>query len=225
MAPTDTGGALAWRHGPPDLHRAPGGRDLRRPARGGPSGRVARVRRLLPFRPLPRDHASRAACRDRPMRGSPSPDSPVTPRRSGWGRSSPRPRSAIPGPWPSRWPGSTRCRADGWSSVSGAGWYDDEHHAHGIPYPGLGERFERLEEQLEIVTGMWETPAGRDVQPRRARTTPWSIAGASEADTGPHCRSSSVATAPKRTPRLAATVRGRVQRARSDRAEHGRHAT
>ena len=42
----------------------------------------------------------------------------------------------------------------------GAGWYDDEHHAHGIPYPGLGERFERLEEQLEIVTGMWETPAG-----------------------------------------------------------------
>jgi F420-dependent oxidoreductase-like protein len=42
----------------------------------------------------------------------------------------------------------------------GAGWYDDEHHAYGIPYPGTKERFERLEEQLAIITGLWETPAG-----------------------------------------------------------------
>jgi F420-dependent oxidoreductase-like protein len=42
----------------------------------------------------------------------------------------------------------------------GAGWYDDEHHAYGIPYPGIKERFERLEEQLAIITGLWETPAG-----------------------------------------------------------------
>jgi F420-dependent oxidoreductase-like protein len=40
----------------------------------------------------------------------------------------------------------------------GAGWYDDEHTAYGIPFPALGERFERLEEQLEIVTGLWRTP-------------------------------------------------------------------
>jgi F420-dependent oxidoreductase-like protein len=39
----------------------------------------------------------------------------------------------------------------------GAGWFDDEHTAYGIPFPGLGERFERLEEQLEIITGMWRT--------------------------------------------------------------------
>lgn len=40
----------------------------------------------------------------------------------------------------------------------GAGWYDDEHTAYGIPFPLLGERFDRLAEQLEIVTGMWRTP-------------------------------------------------------------------
>jgi F420-dependent oxidoreductase-like protein len=43
----------------------------------------------------------------------------------------------------------------------GTGWYDDEHTAYGIPFPGLRERFERLEEQLEIVTGLWGTPVGK----------------------------------------------------------------
>ncbi len=42
----------------------------------------------------------------------------------------------------------------------GAGWYGQEHSAYGIPFPSLGERFERLEEQLAIVTGLWETPLG-----------------------------------------------------------------
>jgi alkanesulfonate monooxygenase SsuD/methylene tetrahydromethanopterin reductase-like flavin-dependent oxidoreductase (luciferase family) len=42
----------------------------------------------------------------------------------------------------------------------GAGWYQQEHEAYGIPFPPLGERFERLEEQLEIITGMWSTPVG-----------------------------------------------------------------
>ncbi len=42
----------------------------------------------------------------------------------------------------------------------GTGWYDDEHNAYGIPYPGLGERFDLLEEQLEIITGLWATPGG-----------------------------------------------------------------
>jgi len=41
----------------------------------------------------------------------------------------------------------------------GAGWYEQEHRAYGIPFPALGERFERLEEQLAIITGLWETPA------------------------------------------------------------------
>jgi F420-dependent oxidoreductase-like protein len=42
----------------------------------------------------------------------------------------------------------------------GAGWYEEEHTAYGIPFPATGERFDRLEEQLAIVTGMWECPAG-----------------------------------------------------------------
>jgi F420-dependent oxidoreductase-like protein len=40
----------------------------------------------------------------------------------------------------------------------GAGWFDDEHRAHGIPFPSTRERFDRLEEQLAIITGMWTTP-------------------------------------------------------------------
>ncbi|MEV3978889.1 LLM class F420-dependent oxidoreductase [Nonomuraea sp. NPDC049758] len=37
----------------------------------------------------------------------------------------------------------------------GTGWFDGEHSAYGIPFPPLGERFGRFEEQLEIVTGLW----------------------------------------------------------------------
>ena len=40
----------------------------------------------------------------------------------------------------------------------GAGWYDDEHVAYGIPFPATKQRFDRLEEQLEILTGLWRTP-------------------------------------------------------------------
>jgi F420-dependent oxidoreductase-like protein len=37
----------------------------------------------------------------------------------------------------------------------GSGWFEAEHTAYGIPFPPLGERFDRLEEQLEIITGLW----------------------------------------------------------------------
>ena len=43
----------------------------------------------------------------------------------------------------------------------GSGWYEAEHTAYGIPFPSLRERFDRYEEQLEIVTGLWSTPVGR----------------------------------------------------------------
>ncbi|WBB74471.1 LLM class F420-dependent oxidoreductase [Micromonospora sp. WMMD1128] len=42
----------------------------------------------------------------------------------------------------------------------GAGWFEREHTAYGIPFPPVGERFDRLAEQLEIVTGLWRTPPG-----------------------------------------------------------------
>src|SRR3546814_10306469 len=40
----------------------------------------------------------------------------------------------------------------------GAGWFEDEHRQYGIPFPSTGERFDRFEEQLEIITGLWNTP-------------------------------------------------------------------
>jgi F420-dependent oxidoreductase-like protein len=43
----------------------------------------------------------------------------------------------------------------------GGGWFEAEHTAYGIPFPPLGERFDRLEEQLEIITGLWTTPVGQ----------------------------------------------------------------
>nr|MDT0523786.1 TIGR03560 family F420-dependent LLM class oxidoreductase [Streptomyces sp. DSM 41633] len=42
----------------------------------------------------------------------------------------------------------------------GAGWFEAEHQAYAIPFPPLGERFDRLEEQLRILTGLWATPVG-----------------------------------------------------------------
>ncbi|SCF89204.1 Luciferase-like monooxygenase [Streptomyces sp. Ncost-T10-10d] len=41
----------------------------------------------------------------------------------------------------------------------GAGWFEEEHKAYGIPFPK--EKFGRLEEQLEIVTGLWATEIGK----------------------------------------------------------------
>lgn len=42
----------------------------------------------------------------------------------------------------------------------GAGWFDAEHDAYGIPFPPLGDRFTMLEEQLAIITGLWTAGAG-----------------------------------------------------------------
>ena len=38
----------------------------------------------------------------------------------------------------------------------GAAWYDREHHALGVPYPPMAERFERLEETIQIALQMWD---------------------------------------------------------------------
>ena len=42
----------------------------------------------------------------------------------------------------------------------GAGWFEAEHTAYGIPFPSTGERFDRFEEQLAIITGLWATEGG-----------------------------------------------------------------
>jgi len=42
----------------------------------------------------------------------------------------------------------------------GAAWYEREHRFFGIPFPPLGERFDRLAEQLDVITGLWGTTPG-----------------------------------------------------------------
>jgi F420-dependent oxidoreductase-like protein len=42
----------------------------------------------------------------------------------------------------------------------GGGWFAAEHEAYGLPFPSLGERFEILAEQLEMITGLWRTLPG-----------------------------------------------------------------
>lgn len=41
----------------------------------------------------------------------------------------------------------------------GTGWFAEEHTAYGIPFPE--KRFGILEEQLEVITGLWSTPVGQ----------------------------------------------------------------
>src|SRR5262245_55742241 len=42
----------------------------------------------------------------------------------------------------------------------GTGWYEREHAAFGVPFPPRKERFDRLEEQLAVITGLWTAPFG-----------------------------------------------------------------
>jgi F420-dependent oxidoreductase-like protein len=43
----------------------------------------------------------------------------------------------------------------------GAAWYEREHIGLGVPYPPTAERFERLEETLQICKQMWSSNIGR----------------------------------------------------------------
>jgi F420-dependent oxidoreductase-like protein len=87
----------------------------------------------------------------------------------------------------------------------GAGWYDAEHTAHGVPFQPLAERFERLEEQLAILTGFWDTPVGQtfdfDGRHYQLKDSP----GLPKPVQKPHPPLIVGGGGPKRTPRLAAT--------------------
>jgi F420-dependent oxidoreductase-like protein len=43
----------------------------------------------------------------------------------------------------------------------GAGYFEPEHRAYGIPFPPVAERFDRLAEALEVITGLWKSPGGQ----------------------------------------------------------------
>jgi F420-dependent oxidoreductase-like protein len=61
----------------------------------------------------------------------------------------------------------------------GAAWNEQEHRGLGIPFPPLGERFERLEETIQICLRMWsgdETPyEGAHYQLQRPLNSPQSL--------------------------------------------------
>ena len=99
--------------------------------------------------------------------------------------------------------------------------------AYGIPFPPTGERFERLEDQLAIITGLWETPAGSTFSLRRARTWRWSTPRPCPSRRSePRPPIIIGGFGPKRTPRLVGRLRRRVQPARSCRSKDvpGMHA-
>lgn len=53
----------------------------------------------------------------------------------------------------------------------GAGWFQAEHEKYGIPFPSTGERFDRFEEQLAIITGLWATEGGFSFDGEHYRVT------------------------------------------------------
>jgi F420-dependent oxidoreductase-like protein len=85
----------------------------------------------------------------------------------------------------------------------GAGWFEQEHEAYGIEFPPLGERFDRLEEQLEIITGMWATPVGETFESPGGRY-PVTASPALPKPAQEHLPIIIGGGGPTRTPRLAA---------------------
>ena len=87
----------------------------------------------------------------------------------------------------------------------GAGWFDAEHLAYAIPFPPLGERFARLTEQLEIITGLWTSPVGESFDYAGAHYVINDSPALPKPVQRPHPPIIIGGTGAKRTPALAAT--------------------
>jgi F420-dependent oxidoreductase-like protein len=85
----------------------------------------------------------------------------------------------------------------------GAGWDAAEHAAYGIPFPD--NRFDLLEEQLQIVTGLWDTPVGQTYSFKGAHYELADSPALPKPVQSPHPPIIVGGRGPKRTPRLAAT--------------------
>jgi F420-dependent oxidoreductase-like protein len=87
----------------------------------------------------------------------------------------------------------------------GAGWYDAEHAAYAIPFPSTGERFDRLEDQLAILTGLWTTPDGETFSYAGKQHSVSDSPGLPKPAQQPHPPIIIGGKGAKRTPALAAT--------------------
>jgi F420-dependent oxidoreductase-like protein len=87
----------------------------------------------------------------------------------------------------------------------GAGWFEREHAAYGIPFGTWADRFERLEEQLAIVTGLWQTPLGATYSFSGKHYSLTDSPGLPKPVQQPRPPVIVGGNGPRRTPRLAAT--------------------
>lgn len=86
----------------------------------------------------------------------------------------------------------------------GAGWYQREHEAYGVRFPAVGERFDLLEEQLAIITGIWAASLDERFDHDGAHYRVEASPGGPEPTQRPHPPIIIGGAGPKRTPRLAA---------------------
>jgi F420-dependent oxidoreductase-like protein len=86
----------------------------------------------------------------------------------------------------------------------GAGWFEAEHQAYAIPFPPLGERFDRLTEQLNIITGLWTTPVGEKFNYAGSHYTVTDSPALPKPASSPHPPIIIGGAGAKRTPALAA---------------------
>jgi F420-dependent oxidoreductase-like protein len=87
----------------------------------------------------------------------------------------------------------------------GTGWFEAEHLAYAIPFPPLSERFARLTEQLELITGLWTCPVGESFDYAGAHYAVNHSPALPKPVQRPHPPIIIGGTGAKRTPRLAAT--------------------
>ena len=87
----------------------------------------------------------------------------------------------------------------------GAGWFEKEHLAYAIPFPPLRERFARLTEQLELITGLWTAPVGETFDYAGAHYAVNDSPALPKPVQRPHPPIIIGGSGAKKTPRLAAT--------------------
>jgi F420-dependent oxidoreductase-like protein len=111
-----------------------------------------------------------------------------------------------------RWPGALAIAVAQVDEMSagrielglGTGWFEKEHTAYGIPFPLLRERFDRLDEQLQIITGLWTTPPGQHFDFHGAHYTVTDSPALPKPAQRPHPPIIIGGSGAKRTPALAA---------------------
>jgi F420-dependent oxidoreductase-like protein len=87
----------------------------------------------------------------------------------------------------------------------GTGWFEREHLAYAIPFPPLRERFARLTEQLELITGLWTAPVGETFDYAGAHYAVNDSPALPKPVQRPHPPIIVGGSGAKKTPRLAAT--------------------